>query len=115
MKSKQELKEFLKDVLYYMQGNIRHFFYYSWLQFLLRKHIREQISLRIAIMDISCLRNGHCLKCGCKTPHLQMANKTCEGNCYPTMMNKKDWKKFSENKNIYEWKSTLKKTNSIVK
>lgn len=36
--------------------------------------------------------------CGCKTPNLQMSNKTCENGCYPPMMNKKVWNHFKEDK-----------------
>jgi hypothetical protein len=30
--------------------------------------------------------------CGCMTTALQMCNKPCEGDCYPSMMSKKQWK-----------------------
>lgn len=42
-------------------------------------------------MNILCYERGECIECGCQTTALQMANKTCEGNCYPPMMSKKVW------------------------
>ncbi len=80
-----------KDAWYYIQGNIRYKLWYSKYSWLIRKHIREQIDMRIKSMNRECYNSGSCIKCGCKTTHLQMCNKACEGNCYPGMMNKKDW------------------------
>ena len=45
-------------------------------------------------MNKDCYNNGQCIRCGCMTTALQMANKKCEGNCYPPMMDRKKWKKF---------------------
>jgi len=85
----------IKDVIAYFQGNIRYSLYYSKFRFLLRKHIVEQYEFRIMVMKEECLLRGHCVKCGCKTTHLQFANKACEGKCYPAMMSKKKWKEYS--------------------
>lgn len=61
---------------------------------LVRRHIREQIDIRVRSMNLDCYRNGACTACGCKTTQLQMASKSCDGNCYPKMMNKSKWRKF---------------------
>ena len=81
----------LKNIFYYFQGHLRYKLYYSRFKFLVRKHIREQYEYRIGVMDRECYWNGYCKICGCKTTHLQFADKPCEGNCYPKMLNKKDW------------------------
>jgi hypothetical protein len=94
------------DVWHYFVGNYRYNFYYggklsrkytfiAWLRKrILRRHIKEQIAWRISIMNTECYVKGACIKCGCDTTQLQMANKPCEGNCYPAMMGKFDWKLF---------------------
>lgn len=95
-----------KDVWHYFLGNFRYHFYYggglskkyplvAWLRKrVLKKHIKEQIAWRISVMNQECYALGYCIKCGCDTPHLQMANKACDGNCYPPMLNKGDWEIF---------------------
>lgn len=80
-----------KDTWYYIQGNIRYKLWYSKYSWLIRKHIREQIDMRIKSMNRECYNSGSCINCGCKTTHLQMCNKSCKGDCYPKMMNKKQW------------------------
>lgn len=45
-------------------------------------------------MDRTCYNAAECKICGCDVPNLQMANKPCEGNCYPAMMNKRGWDAF---------------------
>lgn len=85
----------------YIQGWSRYYLYYSKalygidLSWLIRRHIHQQIDIRINSMDRKCYIEGSCKECGCATTALQMTNKSCKGNCYPKMMNKKDWKKFS--------------------
>ena len=81
----------LKNIIAFCQGILRYQVYYSSFKFLIRKHIREQISFRINSMRRTCFNNGECEECGCSTTALQMANKTCDGICYPPMMNKKQW------------------------
>ena len=85
----------LKDVWYYIQGNIRYKLYYSekYSKFI-RKHIKHQIDVRIKNMNHECYNKGECIKCGCATTALQMASKSCAGACYPKMMNKKTWLAF---------------------
>lgn len=88
----------INNIFAYIQGNIRYHLYYSkHFKFLIRKHIREQIEYRINSMNRECYSNGSCIKCGCSTTHLQMADKKCEGSCYPIMISNKGvwefWKK----------------------
>ena len=80
-----------KNVIAFIQGNIRYKLYYSRFRFLIPTHILQQIRWRIKVMDRDCYQNGSCKLCGCKTTALQMADKTCEGKCYPIMMSKKEW------------------------
>lgn len=86
----------VKNILAYVQGTTRYYLYYSPFNFLIRSHIREQIFFRVKSMKSECFNNGECVMCGCKTTALQMANKSCEGVCYPPMLNKKEWNKFKE-------------------
>lgn len=89
----------LKNIIAYIQGNIRYKFYYSnFLHKFIPKHIKEQIDFRIAFMDDDCYNNGQCKLCGCKTTHLQMANKECDKPCYPKIMSIKKWSKFKSYK-----------------
>ena len=83
----------IKNIVAYCQGNIRYHLYYSKnLGWLMRNHVREQIDYRINSMNSMCYANGSCIECGCQTPHLQMSNKACEGNCYPRMYDSYFWK-----------------------
>lgn len=86
----------LKDVIHYLVGNYRYKLYYSKYQFLLKKHIREQITERISVMNRECYYQGSCIMCGCETTALQMCNKSCEGNCYPPMMSRCKWNKIKK-------------------
>jgi len=104
-----------KNIIAFCQGTLRYQVYYSPFKFLIRKHIREQISFRINSMRRTCFTNGECEECGCSTTALQMANKTCGGICYPPMISKEKWRmakivgfyKDDENKKI--WKLDLEK------
>lgn len=88
------MKYDIQNILSYIQGHVRYKLYYSVFKFLIRKHIKEQINYRIDAMEIKCYLNGSCIMCGCKTLHLQMANKACDKPCYPSMLSKKKWKEF---------------------
>ena len=65
---------------------------------MIQSHIREQIDMRIKWMKPECYKGGSCVMCGCQTTELQMANKACDGDCYPPMMNKKQWEAFKKGK-----------------
>ena len=85
----------VRNVIAYMQGNVRYkLYYHPLLRYLIPSHIREQIEFRINSMNRECYNTGSCVKCGCATTALQMANKPCEGNCYPVLVNRKTWKFF---------------------
>jgi hypothetical protein len=86
----------IKNILAYLTGNIRYFLYYSKASFFIRWYIKDQIDWRVLKMNKECYNNGSCEHCGCKTIALQMANKSCGGNCYPPMMNKKGWMLFKK-------------------
>mgnify|MGYP003589323049 FL=1 len=91
-----------KNIIPFFQGWYRYKIYYSSgpLRFLMRSHIRSQIDVRIESMDRECYNSGACKKCGCATTALQMANKSCEGFCYPSMMNKSQWEYAVKNARI---------------
>lgn len=81
----------LSDVLSFFEGEIRYKFYYSRFKWLLRSHILEQIEYRLKVTNPECMGRGSCIHCGCEIPALQMASKSCEGNCYPPMISKYEW------------------------
>lgn len=93
----------LIDIWHYFVGNYRYKLYYKEYNYLthtvgrhdlMRQHIWEQIKYRIEVMDKECYNNGQCKICECETTQLQMANKRCDGICYPTMMNKENWERY---------------------
>lgn len=86
----------LENMCAYLQGKIRYKIYYSKFSWLIREHIKEQIDIRIMSMNLECFNRGECIKCGCQTTALQMANKHCDGNCYPKMLNKREWELFKK-------------------
>jgi len=94
----------LKNIKAYIQGNIR-----LYIPILVRKHIEEQIEVRINSSKKECIANGECVICGCSTPGLQMADKSCAGNCYPEMLSKKDWLKLKQGFIVNNWRLTNKK------
>ena len=101
----KKAKPTLKNIIAYIQGNLRYKLFYSKFAFLIRKHIKEQIEMRIKSMDPICYGNGECKICGCETTHLQMCDKACDKPCYPSMLSKKDWQ-FIKNIGIHFDKKT---------
>ena len=91
-----------KDVFYYIQGNVRSYLYYTnwWflpLHIFIPAHILEQMVVRLdTIKGSECYEKGSCKHCGCKVPPLTFCNKTCEGNCYPHMMDAHKWLLFRQ-------------------
>jgi len=122
MTIKQALKLILtgrvtfKNVWHYWVGNYRYTLFFStepinklpelwWLRkkhWLMRHHIYTQIQHRITWMEQGCLSDGACRICGCDTPALQMAKKSCDKPCYPPLMSKKLWYFFLEGKPVPE-------------
>lgn len=84
----------IKNIRAYIEGNLRYTIYNSWFKFLLPKSIREQVVMRLASTKTECINKGYCVECGCSIPALQLANKTCSGDCYPEMLNRKKWMEF---------------------
>ncbi len=93
------------DIWHYLVGNYRYKLFYKNCKkgvvcfkptkhTLMRQHIWEQICYRLQVMDKECFNKGQCKICQCETTQLQMSSKRCEGICYPTMMNKKEWERF---------------------
>lgn len=105
----------VKDVIEYYIAIYRNQYYNTKFQWLIRKHIREQIDYRISVMKKECYINGECTECGCETPALQMTNKPCKGNCYPSMMNRKNWKAFNNYIYITDYKTKITWKKSRIK
>lgn len=94
-----------KQVIDYFRAELRYFIYFDYfgLEDLMRTHIREQIDFRIYVMmDLKCYADGQCKKCGCTTPDLQFTNSSCDGFCYPPLVDKKTWEQFKRAGNIIE-------------
>lgn len=51
-------------------------------------------------MNQECLKKGNCVICGCQTPQLQMTDESCDGKCYPEMMDKETWEKYKKENQI---------------
>jgi hypothetical protein len=86
------MKKKISNAWEYLVGNFRYFAYNKpRLKWLIRNHIQEQFKLRLKVMKKECYTNGSCGSCGCVTPKLQFAYKSCEGNCYPKLMNRYHW------------------------
>ena len=90
----------MNNIKAYIQGNIRYAFYNTNMDWIIRKHIREQITYRLLVMDRECYDEGSCKICGCMVPALQMADKSCPKPCYPKMMNKEQWEKYKKDNYI---------------
>lgn len=98
-------KRKFNDIFAYLIGKYRYKLYYNTkLWFLMRPHIFEQIQWRISVMNLECYERGSCIKCGCETTALQMANKACAGDCYPKMMNIEEWKAYQLAKKQLEYR-----------
>lgn len=108
----------IKNIVSYIQGNIRYKLFYSKFSWLIPSHIKKQIEIRINSMDKKCYNDGSCKMCGCKTTALQMANKTCDKPCYPGMLNKKKFKRMINTEYIFKdnfmWQYDLK-NNKFIK
>ena len=100
-------KPTLKNIIAYIQGNLRYKLFYSNFAFLIRPHIREQIEVRINSMDQECYNAGECKLCGCQTTALQMANKACDKPCYPSMLSKEQWYVINKNYPVYDEETRL--------
>jgi hypothetical protein len=112
----------LKNIKSFIQANIRMFVEKHGLDFIgLDPHIQEQITFRESVANKECLKNGYC-KCNCILPDMFYADKTCEDQCYPPMLNKKEWEEFKDKLNRLEltldenlYKFWLKNINNMVK
>ena len=98
----KKAKPTLKNIIAYIQGNLRYKLFYSNFAFLIPRYIREQITIRINSMDPICYGNGECKMCGCQTTALQMADKACDKPCYPSMLSKEQWCVINKNYPVYD-------------
>ena len=105
----------VKDILNYIQGNIRYqLFYNPYMVEFIRDHILEQILSRIISMDKKCYNDGECKLCGCKTTALQMCNKACDKPCYPAMVGKKEWKLIKDSDKYFDKDNNLWRVSNLA-
>ena len=94
------------NIFYYVQGNIRAYLYYTnwWflpLHIFIPAHVLQQMVVRLNTIEGSeCYEKGSCKHCGCKVPPLTFCDKSCEGNCYPYMMDAYQWLHFKSHKQM---------------
>lgn len=62
-------------------------------------HLSEQVEYRRTVSNKECVTSNVC-KCGCEWNDLIWSDKTCEGNCYPEMMDAKAWKTYKKTHKI---------------
>ena len=91
-----------KNIKAYIQGTWRSKFMYTEFEWLIPKHISEQIRIRIKSMEKACYTEGNCQLCGCVTSALQMANKACDKPCYPSMVGYYRWTIFKRGGLFYD-------------
>jgi hypothetical protein len=84
----------LLNIKSYLVGNFRYRIHGTKFQWLIRKHILEQIDWRIKVMDKTCYSSGSCIICGCSTTALQMSEKHCDKPCYPSLLSRTMWEAF---------------------
>lgn len=103
----------LRNIWYYLQGNIRYRLYYSKqlyginLKWLLPNWLIEQIEMRVDSMDKQCYNEGSCKICGCKTTELQFCDKPCDKPCYPSMLSRKKWEIFCDTGLVFDVKTDM--------
>lgn len=83
------------DTWYFVQGTVRRILYYNFDKKYLRQHIIEQFEYRLKVMNPKCYEAGQC-PCECTVPDLQMADKSCDENCYPKMMTRNAWMEYKQ-------------------
>ena len=84
----------LRNIRSYFEGYLRSFmikFFQGRLE-----HIYEQVEYRKSLVSAAspvCINEGKCKVCGCKTPELFYADKSCENvpPCYPPLVGKNEW------------------------
>jgi len=108
----------MKNIRAYIVGNVRYFLYYK-IPRLMRFYIKDQVEWRIEIMNSKCYENGSCVQCGCRTTHLQMANKSCDKPCYPPIMSFSKWKDFIKGQKVeikgVGWEYTITEVKGVVR
>ena len=91
-----------KNIKGYLQGNIRQLLALTDIM-KPEPHILEQTQYRlheVSLRSPECLTDDGCKHCGCNIPDKVFEDRACEGDCYPEMMNSKDWNDFKLKNNI---------------
>lgn len=70
-------------------------YYRKWFP-LIPHHITEQASWRLTKVRKECKDNEACTICGCDIAGLVYADSSCEGNCYPVMMDADTWRRYKK-------------------
>lgn len=107
----------MSDVFWFFQGYARYYAVRLFGWRVLRTHIGEQIVARALSADRRCVGEGRCIICGCHTPALFYAGKSCDRPCYPRMMGKRRWEEFKEKCGDREWfyiEGKFKKVKEVI-
>jgi hypothetical protein len=94
------IQGWLRYIVFYLSGKSRAFRKVSSTFHLLSPEKQEQFKYRLQVMNPQCLSGGACVICGCETPQLQMIDDTCDGGCYPKMMDAQAWTKYKKDNGI---------------
>ncbi len=92
----------MKNAWAYIQGNTRKIMNTLGPEILKSpQHIQEQILWRDVIHNPLCSKKGQCMlpldnPCKCELPDKLYSDKSCEGGCYPAIMDKFTWYRFKQ-------------------
>lgn len=84
----------IKNIYYYILGNILYRIDKTRLNILIPKHIKEQIKERLKQIKRECYKKGHCIYCSCEISKMIYTNKICDNKCYSSFLNRKKYKKY---------------------
>lgn len=101
------LKESLKKVKYFIQGNVNYYLFFKNSR-LLPKHIKEQIQYRFSGLGADCIERNECViqSCGCNLAKQVMSNKVCKDSIcrYVKFKDKNHWELFKNQNKEKVWK-----------
>lgn len=86
------MKITLKNIKYYIEGNIKML---GDKMYLLPEHEKEQVAYRAMICKDECVKLGYCVYCGCDIPGKLYVKDSCNGGeRFPDLMPKPEWEQY---------------------
>ena len=100
-----------KNISSFIQGNIS---FYVDKVLDLPISVQEQIAYRLYTCKDTCLVSGKCKVCNCPTVKKSYSYFSCnDGKLFPNLMNKEDWDKYKQEKNITNMEEIIALFHSI--